>query len=93
MELSYATRVNKEYETSASNFVTLQERLNEALEKAPFFAAQLDQMVSEFKRKNTKWKKFSDLQLCKAQMTALDKIIIDASMQRQPNMRHILAST
>jgi len=89
-ELSYATRVNKEYETSASNFVTLQERLNEALEKAPFFAAQLDQMVTEFKRKNTQWKKFSDLQLCQAQTVNLSDIVIDTSMQRQPNMRHIL---
>lgn len=89
-EQSYATRVNKEYETSASNFVTLQERLNEALLKAPFFATQLDQMVSDFKRKNNQWKKFSDLQICKAQMTTLDKVLIDTSMQRQPNIRHIL---
>jgi len=90
MSTSYATRVNKEYETSASNFVTLQQRLNEALAKAPFFEAQLDQMVAEFKRNNTQWKKFWDLQLCKAQTVSLNDIMIDASMQRQPNMRHIL---
>lgn len=89
-ELSYATRVNKEYETSESNFVTLQQRLNEALDKAPFFAAQLDQIVTRFKRIHTQWEKFGDLQLCQAQMTPLDKILIDASMQRQPNMRHVL---
>lgn len=87
---TYATRVNKEYEISASNFVTLQERLNEALNKAPYYAGQLDQIVTRFKRINTQWKKFSDLKLCQAQMTQLDKIIIDTSMQRQPNMRHIL---
>ena len=89
-KLSYATRVNKEYETSESNFISLQQRLNEALDKAPFFTAQLDQIITRFKRKNSHWTKFNDLQLCQAQMTSLDKIIIDTSMQRQPNMRHIL---
>ena len=88
--LTYATRVNKEYETSESNFVSLQERLNEALNKAPFFAAQLDQIIAEFKRDHPNWKNFSDMQLCSAQPATLKDIVIDASMQRQPNMRHIL---
>lgn len=90
MTLTYATRVNKEYESSESNFVTLQQRLNEALNKAPHFTVQLSQVVEEFKRRNPQWTKFEDLHLCKGLETSLDKILIDASMQRQPNMRHIL---
>jgi hypothetical protein len=89
-ELSYATRVNKEYESSESNFVTLQQRLNEALDKAPHFKVQLDQAVDEFKRRNPKWGKFADINLCKGLETSLNCILIDASMQRQPNIRHII---
>jgi hypothetical protein len=89
-ELSYATRVNKEYESSESNFVTLQQRLNEALDKAPHFKVQLDQAVDEFKRRNPKWEKFADINLCKGLETSLNYILIDASMQRQPNIRHII---
>lgn len=89
-ELSYATRMNKEYESSESNFVTLQQRLNEALDKAPHFKVQLDQAVDEFKRRNPKWEKFTDINLCKGLETSLNCILIDASMQRQPNIRHII---
>jgi hypothetical protein len=89
-ELSYATRVNKEYESSKSNFVTLQQRLNEALDKAPHFKVQLDQAVDEFKRRNPNWGKFADINLCKGLESSLDCILVDTSMQRQPNIRHII---
>lgn len=89
-ELTYATRVNKEYESSESNFVTLQQRLNEALSKAPHFKVQLDQAIEEFQRRHPEWEQFADINLCKGLETSLDKILIDASMQRQPNFRHIL---
>lgn len=88
--ITHAQQVNARYKINSSNFIPLQQRLNEALTMAPMFSGPLMAVVAEFKRRNPKWKKFSDLQLCKAQATALDKILIDKTMQRALNIRHIL---
>lgn len=87
---THAELINGQYNQSASNFVTLQERLNEALSKAPVFVNMLTAMVSEFIRRNPKWKQFADLHLCKAVQVSMDKILIDTTMQRSVNLRHIL---
>jgi hypothetical protein len=93
---TYAQKINSLYDVATSNFVTLQERLNKALNKAPFFTAQLDAVVDEFKRRNCMppcergWTKFADINLCNAIQVPFNKIQIDETMQRELNMRHIL---
>jgi len=88
--------MNSLYEVAASNFVTLSERLTKAIGKAPFFRGQLEAVVDEFKRRNCSpptergWTKFSDIALCNAIQVPFDKILIDETMQRELNMRHIL---
>ena len=89
-ELTYAARANKEYDSAESNFISRQQRLNEALDRAPHFRSQLDQVIEEFKDRNPQWDSFEDINLCESLETALDKILIDTTMQRQPNIRHIL---
>lgn len=85
-----AQLINEQYLKSDSHFVTLQERLNEALKQSPVFTAQLTGMVDEFKRRHQEWKKFVDLELCKAIQVPMDKILIDTTMQRSLNLRHVL---
>ncbi len=87
---SHAEIVNGQYLKSQSHFVTLQERLKEALTSAPIFVGQLTAMVDEFKRRNTQWKKFEDLHLCQAIQVSMDKILIDTTLQRSLNLRHVL---
>lgn len=87
---SHAQIINERYLKSDSHFVTLQQRLADALKSSPVFDPMLTAMVDEFKRRHTEWKQFSDLELCKAIMVPMDKILIDTTMQRSLNMRHIL---
>jgi len=92
-----AQKINDLYEVAESNFVTLQERLEKAILKAPFFRSQLEAVVDEFKRRNCSdykairgWKKFSDINICKSIQVSMNAILIDETMQRELNMRHIL---
>lgn len=87
---SHAQIVNEQYLKSESHFVTLRERLKEALDHAPIFAHQLVAMADEFKRRHKQWAKFTDLELCQAIQVPMDKILIDTTMQRSLNLRHIL---
>ena len=93
---TYAQKMNSSYEVAESNFVTLSERLAKAISKAPFFRGQLEAVVDEFKRRNCNpptergWTKFSDIGICESIQVPFDKILIDETMQRELNMRHIL---
>lgn len=94
--ITYAQKINSLYEVAESNFVTLSERLEKALAKAPFFRSQLEAVVDEFRRRNCNpptvqgWRKFADISLCQAIQVPFNKILIDETMQRELNMRHIL---
>lgn len=90
MATTYAESVNSRYIKSVSHFVTLQSRLNDALKHAPIFVNMLTAMVTEFKRRNPHWKSFTELGLCRAIMVPMDRILIDTTMQRSVNLRHIL---
>jgi hypothetical protein len=90
-QLSHADIVNARYKNKASHFVTLQDRLNAALKHAPVFQALLTGVVDEFKRRHAEWKAFADLHLCEAVPVNMDKILIDTTMQRPVNLRHILS--
>ncbi len=87
---SHAQIVNEKYLNSESHFISLQERLNDALKRAPLFVPLLTAMVDEFKRRFKNWNKFSDLELCRAIMVPMDKILIDTTLQRNLNVRHVL---
>ncbi len=87
---THAQLINEQYLKSDSHFVTLQERLAEALKTSPLFVGLLTGVVDEFKRRHKEWATFADLLLCKAIMVPMDKILIDTTMQRSLNMRHVL---
>lgn len=87
---THAQTINQRYLKSDSHFVSLQERLNEALNAAPVFVNMLTAMVDEYKRRHANWVKFTDLKLCKAIQVSMDKILIDTTMQRSLNLNHIL---
>jgi len=89
--ISHAQTINGRYLKSTSHFVTLQQRLADALKSAPVFVNMLTAMVDEYKRRHAEWLKFADLNLCKAIMVPMDKILIDTTMQRSLNLRHILS--
>lgn len=94
--MNYAQKINSLYEVAESNFVTLQERLEKAIAKSPQFKAQLEAVVDEFRRRNCMppckrgWTQFTDINLCRAIQASMDSILIDETMQRELNMRHIL---
>jgi hypothetical protein len=87
----HADIVNKRYTNSQSNFVTLESRLDQSLKLAQYFKAQLEQVIDEFKRRHkSNWKSFNDMTICKAIMVDADKILIDTTMQRPVNLKHII---
>ena len=90
MSKSHAELINEQYLKSDSHFVTLRERLADALKTSIIYDGLLTGVVDEFKRRNKNWKTFTDLALCKAIMVPMDKILIDTTMQRSLNMRHVL---
>jgi len=90
MKKTHAQTINEQYLKSDSHFVTLRERLVEAIKNSPLYEGQLTAMVDEFKRRHLEWKEFADLHLCKAIQVTMDKILIDTTMQRSLNLRHVL---
>ena len=88
---THAEIINEQYLKSDSHFVTLRERLNDALKTAPLYTGLLTGVVDEFKRRHKDWNVFTDLLLCKAIMVPMDKILIDTTMQRSLNLRHVLS--
>ena len=87
----HADIVNEQYNHTESNFVSLQTRITEAFKLAPKFEAQLEAVVEEFKRRNKgNWSSFSEMALVQAIPVDFNKILIDSTMQRPVNMRHVL---
>ena len=86
---SHAQTINEQYNKTESNFISLNDRLKEALDLSPMYNETLKAVVDEFKRRNSQWTKFSDLHLCEAVQVAMKDIWIDTTMQRNVNMEHI----
>ena len=87
----HADIVNEQYNHKESNFVSLQTRITEAFKLAPKFEAQLEAVVEEFKRRNKdNWSSFKEMELVQAIPVDFSKILIDSTMQRPVNMRHVL---
>ena len=87
---TYADKVNQQFKSGASNLVSLQQRLNDSLALNPVFQKMLDGAVDEFKRRNTQWKSFEDLTLCNAIPVKMNEVVIDTTLQRPLNIRHII---
>ena len=87
---TYADKINQQFTEEASNLVTLQRRLTDAQELNPVFAKMLDGAVDEFKRRNKQWKSFKDMTLCNAIPAKLSEVVIDTTLQRPLNIRHII---
>ena len=87
----HADIVNEQYNHKESNFVSLQTRITEAFKLAPKFEVQLEAVVEEFKRRNKdNWSSFNEMELVDAIPVDFSKILIDSTMQRPVNMRHVL---
>ena len=86
----YADKQNSLYNEAESNFITVQQRLTESLTLTTAFSNMLDGIVSEFKRRHPKWTNWNDVVLCRSVTATMDQILIDTTMQRQVNFRHIV---
>lgn len=86
---THADIINEQYNKTESNFVSLNDRLKEALNLSPAFNLLLEGVVDEFKRRHTQWKVFNDLNLCRAIQVDMKDIWIDTTMQRNVNLDHI----
>ena len=81
---THAEKINSLYDVAASNFVTLSERLEKALSKAPFFRSQLEAVVEEFRRRNCNppsergWTGFGDIAQFFSQIQQSDLVFDDS---------------
>jgi len=90
MQKTRAQLINEQYNKSQSNFITLQQRLNDALNFAPDYQNLLTSMVSEFRRRHHYWGKYQDIKLCQSIPAKMSEILIDTTMQRSVDLRHVL---
>ncbi len=79
---SYADSINEKLESEKSIYLELPDRIKQAIELAPATKEKLLDSVVQFKKKYvlTAW---DDLGLCRAEKTTLDKLLIDATFQRE----------
>ena len=85
---TYAEKVNSQYSEDQSFWLSLKERLKDRLSERVRFA--LESAIEEFKNRNPNISKFSDLSLCQAAITTLDKLVIDTTIQRPLNIRWVM---
>jgi|TARA_R110000796_G_scaffold54219_1_gene126732 hypothetical protein len=78
----YADRINGQFNKSQSQYVNLQQRLRSVVENETYLTSVLDNSVEDFKDAYPQYKEWSDIALCSADSTTLDKIVIDITLQR-----------
>ena len=78
----YADKINQQFYKTQSHYVTLKERLRSVVANETYLQSVLDDSIEDFKERNPQYKKWSDITLCSAQTTTLDKIAIDTTLQR-----------
>jgi hypothetical protein len=94
----YAASRNARFSNTSSNLIDLVQRLNETIENLPAQArrnwqSSLAKALKEFKRKHPGLKDIKDrskFRMCKSLMGKLKDIVIDTTMQREPNLQWIL---
>lgn len=82
--------MNQQYNQTGSDPISLERRLTDSLALNPVFNNMLIGVVDEFIRRNKQFKSLKDIELCKSVDATLDQILIDTTMQRQVNFRHIV---
>jgi hypothetical protein len=95
---TYAALRNAKYRNTSSHFVDLVQRLNDTINNLPRRAqanwtANLKKAIQSFKRSYPNVKNFSDrklFRLCKAYDIPLMDIMVDTTMQREPDLQWIL---
>lgn len=78
----YADKINKQFYKTQSHYVSLKERLRSVTENETYLQSVLEDSIEDFKERNPQYQKWSDIALCKADKTTLDKIAIDTTLQR-----------
>lgn len=79
---SYADQINNQFNRSQSHYVSLNQRLQSVVQGQTYTQTVLSETVDDFKERNEHITKWSDIKLCNAQSTTLDKIAIDVTLQR-----------
>lgn len=79
---TYADTVNQQFHKQQSHYVTLKQRLHSVVNNETYLQSVLDDSVEDFKERNPQYTTWTDLNLCSAQKTTLDKIAIDTTLQR-----------
>jgi hypothetical protein len=87
-QVFYADAVNQQFYKSKSQYVSIPQRVKQTIGNSSYHQAVIDDSVDEFKRRNPNIKAWSDLVLCSAQSTTLDKIVIDITLQRMLMIFH-----
>ena len=95
---SYAAQRNAVYLNSSSNLVDLVKRLNDTIAAMPVQAqrnwqAKLAKALATFKKNHPGLKSINDpkrFRLCKSLVGKLKDIVIDTTMQREPNLQWII---
>ena len=93
-----ASAHNSKFRNTTSHFIGLDQRLAETIAKLPArgqinWASNLKKAIAAFKKSYPNVTDFADrkaLPLCKADETFMDKIFIDTTMQREPDLNWIL---
>ncbi len=79
---TYADKINQQFHRSESQYQTIEERLRSILEDNKIYQNMFEQSISEFKRRNPNITQFCQIPLCHANITTLDSILIDITLQR-----------
>lgn len=82
VQTSYADKINQQFYKQQSHYVNLKQRLRSVVDKETYLQSVLEDSIEDFKERNPQYKTWTDLKLCAAQKTTLDKIAIDTTLQR-----------
>ena len=83
-----AKKINAQFYRNESHYVTIKESFTES-KKTSWDEQRIKLAIDNFISKYTEVSKWSDLRLCRAQKTKLSRILIDTTLQRLLNMRHL----
>lgn len=84
----YADTVNQQFHKTASQYVSIPQRLKQTINGESFNQSIVSGAIQEFLRRNPTITKWNELSLCAANKTTLDKIVIDITLQRMLVLFH-----
>ena len=84
----YADTVNQQFYKSQSQYIGIPQRLKQTIGNSTFYQSVVDDSVQEFKRRYPGIAQWTDVSLCSAVTTTLDKIVIDVTLQRMLMLFH-----